>query len=268
MCLLGLSLRLTRETLGKEIYHLGNHPIKWVRLTGVIIAIDEFFARRILTIDDSSGMCIECTCPAASTDAASDHTHLNQASTSNLVTLTAEEPKVVRPAAQQTSPTVEMPLVPWLDVEVGRVVKVKGKPGTFREMKQVEIIKVEMLRATEQEVRCWNEVLAFRKQILSTPWVISQEEEKKCRKRASKEKQYKSDAREGRKEEQQERKRKNEGRTETTGEKLIRRNEKGDRLRQIKERLMGDGLLVQHSKATYSSLAVRRVAGKYDALGI
>jgi hypothetical protein len=70
---------------------------------------------------------------------------------------------------------------------VGAVVKIKGGINTFRDQKQVEIIKVEVLKSTDQEVRCWNEVLEFRKDVLRVPWVVTPEQEEKCRRRAMKE---------------------------------------------------------------------------------
>ncbi|KAM6523597.1 hypothetical protein FSOLCH5_004214 [Fusarium solani] len=47
---------------GENFYFYGNLPIKWVRIVGVVVAIDDYDAgRRVYTVDDSSGACIECT---------------------------------------------------------------------------------------------------------------------------------------------------------------------------------------------------------------
>jgi hypothetical protein len=50
--------------LGKPLFHHTNHPIKWVRLTGVIVAADERAGKCIYTLDDSSGVVIECVAVA------------------------------------------------------------------------------------------------------------------------------------------------------------------------------------------------------------
>ncbi|KAG9233760.1 hypothetical protein BJ875DRAFT_463306 [Amylocarpus encephaloides] len=162
---------------GRRLYHHGNHPIKWVRLTGLVVAVDEFYGRRVFTLDDSSGSCIECTSPAPPKTIRPGLT--------NLATSVGAETKTnAENQAPNTRPSVSNPTVPWELVDVGAVVKVKGVITIFREQKQVEMIKVDILRSIDQEVRCWNESLQFRREILETPWVVSQEQEEKCRRRA------------------------------------------------------------------------------------
>jgi endo-1,3(4)-beta-glucanase len=165
---------------GRPLYHHSNHPIKWVRLTGVIVAVDDFYGRKVYTLDDSSGKCIECTCPAP---APPKPTTLSSAA---VPAVTITEPALKEPEG----PTVTNPKVPWDEVDVGVVVKIKGGIREFRDERQVEIIKVEVLRSTDQEVRCWNEVLAFRRDILSVPWVVSREQEEKYKRRAMREKRH------------------------------------------------------------------------------
>ncbi|KAK8044605.1 hypothetical protein PG993_004629 [Apiospora rasikravindrae] len=55
----GLSWKVRIDNQKYVFFHL-NHPIHWVRIVGVVVAIDSFYSRRIYTIDDSSGACIEC----------------------------------------------------------------------------------------------------------------------------------------------------------------------------------------------------------------
>jgi len=252
-----------------------------VRVTGVIVAIDEFFARRIFTIDDSSGMCIECTCPAPPSPGPAIPAHLDKASDPNRMTSTsALKADIRKPAKPEElpTPTVETPWVPWQDIDVGAVVKIKGKPSSFREMKQVEIIKVEVMRSTEQEVRCWNEVLSFRKDVLRIPWVVSREAEEKCRRRAEKEQYQRSSRKDGRRrnvdrsrgtgedklQKREAERRENDDESDDTGRKRKEKHEQKKR-RHKTER---EGLDPEN-KVNYPSLAVRRrLAGKYDALGI
>jgi hypothetical protein len=264
------------STTGKEVYYHGNHPIKWVRITGVVVAVDEFSTRRVYTVDDSSGVCIDCTCPAPPPQGLALPAHLNQGTDGRLAASTVQN-RNTAPAKQSSTPSVEAPLIPWEEIDVGVVVKIKGKPNTFRHVKQVNIIKVEVMRSTEQEVRCWNEILAFRKEVLRVPWVISQEAEDKFRRRAEREKQYKNSFKKyGRSKAEKigevsgdkgkdgnVERRRMDGASDNSLEKTV----KHERKMQKHER--EDAGLNQENKANYPSLTVRRqLAGKYDALGI
>ncbi|KIN04870.1 hypothetical protein OIDMADRAFT_142682 [Oidiodendron maius Zn] len=259
---------------GKEIYYYGNHPIKWVRITGVIVAIDEFSTRRVYTIDDSSGVCIECTCPAPPPQSLALPPPLNQDADGRPTTSTNQNCESAS-AKRLYTPSVEAPLVPWDEIDVGMVVKVKGKPNTFRAVKQVDIVKIELMRSTEQEVRCWNEVLAFRKEVLRVPWVVSQEAENRFRRRAEREKQYKHSSKKHRSS-------KAEKVAEVSRDKgkdrIVERQrgnaashdkgEKDTNKRQKRKHEIEEGLKPEN-RANYPSLAMRRqLAGKYDALGI
>lgn len=261
-------------SVGKEIYHHGNHPIKWVRITGVIIAVDEFSARRVFTVDDSSGICIECTCPAPSPTALAVPAHLNQASSIKPVGATGQNPKS-EPTMQPSTPSVETPLVPWEDMDVGVVVKIKGKPNKFRDVKQIDIIKVEVIRSTEQEVRCWNEVLAFRTDVLQVPWVVSREAEAKYRRRAERGKYKQRSMKHGKSNGD----RKGVEKRSNSKDKVTQKQKKSDHSSEDREKEerrpskkrkhdLDEGLKAEN-KANYPSLAVRKkLAGKYDALGI
>ncbi|TVY27633.1 putative J domain-containing protein [Lachnellula hyalina] len=283
--------------LGRPVYHHGNHPVKWVRVTGVIVAVDEFYGRKVVTLDDSSGMCIECTCPAPVPQAA---TVSSDTAARPTVVVTRNQAAAV---AQQTEgPTVANPKIPWDDVDVGVVVKIKGAVKDFREdERQVEIIKVEVLRSTDQEVSCWDEVLAFRREVLGVPWVVSVEMEEKYKRRAMREKKHekKGKTEDGKRQKSSTEKlrgkpdmrqprsaaaqdvragRRRETRTEEQGGKLENKHKRtvegaihevSDGLRREKAKRRKEDGLDPANKANYPSLAVRRrVAGKYDALGI
>jgi hypothetical protein len=268
-----------RTRAGKEVYHYGNHPIKWVRLTGIIVAIDEFSTRRVFTVDDSSGMCIECTCPAPPPLVSTLPAHLGQGTAPNPIPLSSALAVQNRKSAQVeqgSTPTVVAPSIPWQDIDVGTVVKVKGRPGSFRGVKQVDIIKVEALRSTEQEVRCWNEALAFRKEVLRNPWVVSREAEEKCRKRAEKEKQYRGSSRKHGRHKVDKSKGMGESKVEGNIEGRRRKVGESDNSRREREKHQEEERKhdteegsKSDNKVNYPSMAVRRrLAGKYDALGI
>jgi hypothetical protein len=259
-----------------------------VRLTGVVVAVDNFSGRMVYTLDDSSGICIECTCPAPSEQQPATNpnipNHLNQNSAVANAFLNPA-PIVVKNQTKEAveplpAPSVTTPLVPWDDVDVGVVVKVKGRIGKDWGQKSIEVIKIEIIRSTDQEVRCWNEVLAFKEDILREPWVVSEEEEKQCRKRAMREKQWKGgktkeeregkykDPKTGKRGAEDERQRRRE---ESDEHKRKRKEKEGEEIEhEVKRQKDRDGQgLNPKNKINYPSLAVRRrAAGKYDALGI
>jgi hypothetical protein len=229
----------------------------------------------VYTVDDSSGVCIECTCPAPPPQDLALQMHFNQGTESKSTASTAEN-RNSTPAKKSSTPSVEAPLIPWEEMDVGAVVKIKGRPNTFRDVKQVDIIKVEIMRSTEQEVRCWNEVLAFRKEVLRVPWVVSQEAEAKFRSRAEREKQYKNRPKKHGKSKagkngdvgrEKGKDRNVESRRKDGGSDSNRK--KGDEhVQKEREKERQEGLKPDN-KANYLSLAVRgQLAGKYDALGI
>lgn len=151
--------------IGRRLYHHSNHQIMWVRLSGIIVSVHECVGRTIFTLDDSSGMCIDCT------------------------SLTPKPSRFsTNPAVEKVGkngPTILRPKIPWEDMDVGVVVIIKGGVTTFRDQKQIDIVKVEVLRGTDEEVKFWNNALGFRQNVLSAPWVLTKREENKCMREAS-----------------------------------------------------------------------------------
>jgi len=179
-------------------------------------------------------------------------------------------------------PSVQDPSIPWEGLDIGTVIKIKGKPSTWRDMKQVEIIKIEIIRSTDMEVRCWDEVLKFRKEVLSFPWVVSAEEEKRCREVALGErvKSKTSDKGRGRGTEKHGKGEKGRGK-ETEEARRKRKGKQGKERENVfgvekkrrREEIAGEGL-GQLDKANHPSLAMRKrlivsgTSGKFDALGL
>jgi len=244
-----------------------NHPIKWIRITGVIVAVDDFSTRRIYTVDDSSGMCIECTAPAP------PPTRLLLEKPTNFLTgqpLLPPAVPVVKPALKdkEEPPSTAKPSVPEL-LDVGTVVKIKGKPSVFREMNQISIIKAEVIKGTETEVRCWDEVMAWSSGVLREPWEVSEEQEEKCRRKALRKRKRESEEDRKKRKEAERLKRKKEKKApkpelEAESSRAQRRKENDGSIQKD-----GDREKEKEHRAQYPSLAARRLLkGKYDALGI
>ena len=150
---------------GQDVYFHLNHPVKWVRVSGVVVAVDERETRHFYTIDDGSGATLECVVkvpprprPASGTSAPIAPANATSHADSN------------------TLPTVDAP------IDVGHILDIKGSVGTFREMKQIRAEKIAHLRSTEQEVVFWEKVTQLKRDVLSKPWVLDQREVRRCRK--------------------------------------------------------------------------------------
>jgi len=271
----------------RALFHYGNHPVKWVRVTGVIVAVDEYAGRHVYTVDDSSGMCVECVCVAPSpppkreTVVMPAHLNqialLNQAVDSEMKKENGKEEDKVKGVGEKekTAPSVQKPNVPWAEMDVGVVVKVKGRVGEFWQQKQVEVVKAEVLRSTDMEVRCWNEVMDFRRDVLGKPWVVTGEEEERCRRIRERELRHASKGKRGRekdvngKELGRMAKKEDSSRSGEREEARRKRKELERNGEDAKRRKEKDEALKAKNTVNYPSLAVRRAAaGKYDALGI
>ncbi|KAL3423758.1 DnaJ domain-containing protein [Phlyctema vagabunda] len=167
---------------GKLLYHHENHPIKWVRVTGVIVAIDEFYQRRVYTVDDSSGECIECTCLIPPPP---PQTLLSIPVPPNLVQAKNERKGKQEELDKSKNVAIARDYLKIPEeIDIGSVVKIKGLVTEFRNTKQIDMRSIVLTKGTDEEVRCWNEGLEFRRDVLSQPWVVEPVLEEKMRRRS------------------------------------------------------------------------------------
>ncbi|RKF84001.1 putative ob-fold nucleic acid binding domain-containing protein [Golovinomyces cichoracearum] len=182
--------------------------------------------KKIYTLDDSSGSCIECSAisPAANTPSVEGSTLTTQFSKQNMNKNLAcerkideknhdaeerrhvKQNKIVRQErqVQAAGPSVLIPSVPWNEVDIGTVAKIKGRVAIWWDRRRIEIVKVEVLKCTDLEVKCWNEVREFRKEILDIPWSLTRNEELQCR--SFKERQMRKSSKDNEKKRSQRRK--------------------------------------------------------------
>jgi hypothetical protein len=148
--------------LGEKFYFFDALPIKWVRVVGVIVAVDEFAGRRVLTLDDSSGACIEAC-------------------------LLLPNPSITV-EAKPTGQVIGIPTAAATAVDqapdVGTVVNVKGELTTFRNERQITVKKIDSVKSTAHELALWEQREAFRRDILEKPWILSSQDVRRCRKEA------------------------------------------------------------------------------------
>lgn len=160
-------------TLGQNLYFHYNHPIKWIRLVGVIVAVDVYDTRWIMILDDSSGSTIEVTCRRPKSAVQHAEPTLLPESKPMSVAMTATE------GISATDRTIDL-----RGVDVGTIVKVKGGLGSFRGEKQILLERISIIRTTNEEVAAWHENSVFRKDVLENPWIVTKEEEHIAKRKA------------------------------------------------------------------------------------
>lgn len=285
--------------LGRKLFHYGNHPIKWIRVVGLVVAVDTYGdkekARNVYTLDDGSGLCVECVAvappEAEKKEAPTIPAYLNYGSVATGASKPepAEQKKGedVKGGGEKKELGVENPSVPWDAVDVGSVVKVKGRVGVhWTGVKQVYVVKIEIVGCTDGEVKQWDEAGAFKRDVLRKQWMVTPEMEEKCRKRRDRELRHKRKGKGKETEKDEDRKRRKEDDHEkgkwkrdeadaakrTLEEESKKMEEDERKVRQeekIKRRKERDERPDPKNKINYPSLAVKRAAaGKYDALGI
>ncbi|KAL2119621.1 hypothetical protein VTJ04DRAFT_6582 [Mycothermus thermophilus] len=163
------ALRAHHGFQGQDVYFHLNHPIKWVRIAGVVVAVDERETRHFYTIDDGSGATLECVVSLPPKAGTTITTAAAQAQTTTTTTATTT-------ADTTRYPTIDAP------IDVGHVLDIKGSVGTFRENRQIRADKIVHLRSTEQEVLFWEKIAQLRREVLCKPWILDPKVVRKCRK--------------------------------------------------------------------------------------
>ncbi|KAJ4383133.1 hypothetical protein N0V85_008480 [Neurospora sp. IMI 360204] len=192
---------------GQDLYFHLNHPIKWVRICGIVVAIDVYgdsssSSRRkgqiqVITIDDSSGHTIECVIPL---------------------------PPPPPPAQQPQQPQQPAQPLPIIDseIDIGHTLDIKGSLRTFREQRQVKVEKIVHLKTTEQEVAFWERVVQLRKEVLDKPWRLEEKVVRRLRREA-----MGVDEREVKREREKEERRRERKRRRRLEEERMRLDEEG-----------------------------------------
>src|SRR5450432_999551 len=125
--------------------------IKYVRLIGVIVAVDEYSGWAVYTLDDSSGVNIEVTCAAPPKPDPLPEDTVGDAGSTTLVPKVKSESTITEPQKHISPDGPDL-----TDVDVGSVVKVKGGIGVFRGQRQIRLKVITILGDTNAEVKCWN----------------------------------------------------------------------------------------------------------------
>jgi hypothetical protein len=241
---------------GQDLYFYLNHPIKWVQIAGVVVAIDEYAGRRIYTVDDSSGATIECVVNVPKQNANQAAIRATKAE-GNPYGATAKGCKATAVTAETASALEDKPVIDG-EVDVGHILLVKGSVKVFRDAKQIQVYKIFHLRCTEDEVRFWKKMTEFHTTVLSSPWVLTDKEVRRCRREATG-----PTERRDREHKRKKRKAAEVDGTDLNGNRLAGKvTPAPDRRAVTKQRVTG---LERRTRRVDKTI---RVEGKYSALGI
>ena len=162
------------KSQGQNIFFYGNHPIRWVRLVGVIVALDVLPSRFIIALDDSSGATIDVTCERPKS------TLPTSSKASDRGISAVEGPKAAYTnATTQTGRDIDL-----AGFDVGSIAKVKGAIGAFRGERQILLERIVHVSATNEEAAAWGEVSTFHESVLNRPWIVSEQNLRRARRKA------------------------------------------------------------------------------------
>lgn len=192
------ALREERGFEGQNIFFHLNHPIQFVRLIGLVVDIDVTRAggHILLTLDDSSGVCIEVKTSFRQIKPDDQAVYPSNTLIDNLdvhVTLGAFKISIDKQP-----------------IDIGTVIKAKGTIDTFRKTRQLKLERIWIVKDTNAEAKAWAETAAWKRDVLSKPWVLTdqqrreidekiQQDELKEREKAKKRRKWDAKAAEKRK---------------------------------------------------------------------
>lgn len=164
----------------QRLYFYLNHPIRYVRLVGVVVQIDDINLKyTVLTIDDGSNANIEL----------------------KIVRIPPEDRNAGIASTKTTLKNVSVisqfgvfeVMVDGHTLDIGSVVKAKGTVSEFRGIKQLDLKRIWIVGTTDEEAQAWAETATYKKEVLSKPWYISSAEHKQIKARIKSEKKKAQD---------------------------------------------------------------------------
>lgn len=160
------SLRTEPGFEGQQIYFHLNHPIRFVRLVGLIVDIEIKAGKHILiSLDDSSGACIEIK---TSLRQVKEDDHDEYPSNTLVDNLDVHTNLGATSVCINKQP-----------IEIGTIVKAKGTLDSFRNTCQLKLERIWVVKDTNEEVKAWSETANWKRDVLSKPWVLTREQREK-----------------------------------------------------------------------------------------
>ena len=184
-----------RKDLPLLLFYL-NHPIQFVQVIGVVVALDEYFDKFwLFTVDDSSGATIDITCPKpvkekeipGDTVPTTRHSAGSLKNGSSAVNLKTK--LMTQDLDKDEAVTPEHFLQTTLStLTIGTVLQAKGTLTTFRSTRQLSLLRLTILPTTTHEVALISSRTEFQISTLSKPWVLPRSSQAELRAEAQGEK--------------------------------------------------------------------------------
>ncbi|ORY12856.1 hypothetical protein BCR34DRAFT_481987 [Clohesyomyces aquaticus] len=163
------ALRSEPEYRSQRIYFHLNHPIRYVNLVGVVVAIDDINLKyTVLTVDDGSGATIEVKIIRLSPNVYNAVESPSNTTVSNLNI-------IVRTGVFEVT-------INGHPVDIGSVIKAKCTISEFRGSKQLEVKRAWIVRTTNEEAQAWAQTAKFKREVLSKPWRLTSVEHRRIKK--------------------------------------------------------------------------------------
>lgn len=221
------------SSTGNPLSFYLNHPIQFVQIAGVVVAVEEYHPHIFLfTLDDSSGSTIDVVWRKPKQDP-NDGDNTGQAQRQAQPLASHNVPKTVSAKAPiipsaNTPPLAEGDALPALltTLQIGTLVLAKGTITTFRHSPQLSLLRLSVL-TPQQELHFIQLRSSFLLSTLSKVWRVSNEVQRRLLAKATGEKEAESE-RAARARRRQEVKEKREKRDE---EEIVRRWEEEERER-------------------------------------
>ena len=154
------------------VYLFLNHAIRFIYVVGVVVAIEDINTRYcILVLDDSSGATIEVKIVRVD-----GNTAIHNVKTS-----------VETPSARAGTGALKIS-IDGHQLNIGSVLKAKGTITTFRGQHQLELKRAYVIDTTD-EARAWIRIAAFKREVLSKPWVLTPAEMRRVDQEVAQERQ-------------------------------------------------------------------------------
>lgn len=156
-------LRKETEFMIPRTYFYLNHPIRYIYLVGVVVAIDDINLRyTTLTIDDGSGATLEVKITRLAPEMYNPVDSPSNTEVDNLNVFSR---------LGQFDITVDDQIV-----DIGTTIKVKGTISEFRGFKQLDLKRIWVVTTTNEEVRFWHALATFKNDVLGRKWHLSKTE--------------------------------------------------------------------------------------------
>lgn len=165
---------------GQNIHFHLNHPIRFVRIVGVVIAIDDINLKySALTLDDGSGATIELKIVRTIQGESSSKVPASNTTISNVNVISRFGVFEI--------------MVDNQILDIGTVLKAKGTISEFRGVKQMELKRIQIVSSTDEEAQAWAETAAFKTRTLSIPWRVTSAQHSEIKSRIKAEKKRAKD---------------------------------------------------------------------------